>query len=135
MKHTTRAVIEFSLLALIVIAASCSRSNNLLEGRVEALVGDHVVVVTDCYRTSVSPPQRLDNPSAGHSTYRFAPCRDAVIELQGAEVVVNGTSYGEVKPKDTITVDHGRVLINERVATATATLRGSDATEPNSAPP
>lgn len=122
MKRTTCTVIECGLLlSLIAITTSCSRSNNLLEGRVEAQVGDHIVVVTDCYRTSVPPPQQLDNTPAGQPSYRFAPCRDAVIELRGAELVVNGTSYGQVKPGDAITVDHGRVKINDRAATATAT--------------
>ena len=45
-----------SLCSLCLLAA-CSRSNNLLLGRVEAKVGTHDVVVTDCYRTSVPPPQ------------------------------------------------------------------------------
>jgi hypothetical protein len=135
MKRTTCTVIESCLLlSLIAITASCSRSNNLLEGRVEAQVGDHVVVVTDCYRTSVPQPQRLDNTPAGQATYRFAPCRDAVIELRGAELVVNGTLYGELKSGDRITVDHGRVLINDRAATATSTPKGLDATEPTPAP-
>ena len=124
MKRTTYTLIECCvLLSLIAMAAGCSRSNNLLEGRVEARVGDHVVVVTDCYRTSVPPPERLEKTPAGQSIYRFAPCRDAVVELRGAEVVVNGTSYGEVKPGDAITVDHGRVLINDRAATATTSPR------------
>jgi len=109
------------LFALIAIATTCSRSNNVLEGRVQAQVADHVVVVTDCYRTSVPSSERLDNTADGQPTYRFAPCRDAVIELRGAELVVNGTSYGRVKPADAITVDHGRVLINGRAATATGT--------------
>jgi hypothetical protein len=107
------------LLSLIAIATTCSSSNNLLEGRVQARVGDHIVVVTDCYRTSAPVPDRLDNTPDGQPTYRFAPCRDAVIELRGAELVVNGTPYGAVKPDDTITVDHGRVLINDRAAMAT----------------
>lgn len=133
MKRSTCTAIERCLLLLLIaIAASCSRSNNLLEGRVEAQVGDHVVVVTDCYRTSVPPPQRLDNTSTGQPTFRFAPCRDAVIELRGIEVIVNGTSYGEVKPKDTITVDHGRVLINDRAAIAKQA--GLDTTGSTSAP-
>jgi len=133
MKRTACIVIERCLLlSLIAIAVSCSRSNNLLEGRVEAHVGDHLVVVTDCYRTVVPPPQRLDNTPAGQPAYRFAPCRDAVVELRGVEVVVNGTSYGEVKPEDTITVDHGRVLINDRAATP---KQGElDATRSTSAP-
>lgn len=129
MKRTTCTVIQHCLLfSLVVIAVSCSRSNNLLEGRVEAQVGDHVVVVTDCYRTSVPPPERLDNTPAGQPTYRFAPCRDAIVELRGAELVVNGTSYGKTKPGDTITVDHGRVLINDSAATATAMQEGPNTT-------
>lgn len=108
------------LLALIAIATTCGRSNNVLEGRVQAQVADHMVVVTDCYRTSTPSSERLDNTPDGQPTYRFAPCRDAVVELRGAELVVNGTSYGRVKPGDAITVDHGRVLINDRPGTATA---------------
>ena len=48
------------LLGAIVLArlgAGCSRSNNLLMGRVEASVGGHLVAVTDCYQTSVAPPR------------------------------------------------------------------------------
>ena len=119
MKRTTCNLIEAGiLLSLIAIATTCSRSNNLLEGRVEARVGDHVVVVRDCYRTSAPSPERLDKTPDGQPTYRFAPCRDAVIEVRGGQLVVNGTLYGEVKPGDAITVDHGRVLINDRAATA-----------------
>ena len=55
----------------IVLLSACSRSNNLLLGRVEATVGTHAVVVTDCYRTSVPSPQRLED-----AVYRFTPCRD-----------------------------------------------------------
>ena len=128
MKRATCNLIKGGiLLALIAIATTCSRSNNLLEGRVQAQVGDYVVVVTDCYRTSVPSSERLDNTPDGQPTYRFAPCRDAVVELRGAELVVNGTSYGAVKPGDAITVDHGRVLINDRAATATTTPAKSNA--------
>ena len=132
MKRTTCNLIEAGiLLSLIAIATTCSSSNNLLEGRVETRVGDHVVVVTDCYRTSAPSPERLDNTPDGQPAYRFAPCRDAVVELRGAELVVNGTSYGAVKPGDAITVDHGQVLINDRAATATPGRSNTPASSPN----
>ena len=135
MKRTKCNLIEGGiLLSLIAIATSCSPSNNLLEGRVQARVGDHVVVVTDCYRTSVPSSERLANTPEGQPTYRFAPCRDAVVELRGAELVVNGTSYGGLKPGDAITVDHGRVLINDLAATATATPGRSNTPASASAP-
>ena len=96
------------LLVAILIGAGCSRSNNLLMGRVEAMVGSHDVVVTDCYRTSVDPPQSTANG------YRFAPCVDAVVEIRGAEVIVNGRSYGKAKADDPILVDHGVVSVGTR---------------------
>jgi hypothetical protein len=92
--------------------AGCSRSNNLILGRVEAQVGTHTVVVTDCYRTSVPAPEKLENTSDGKSVYRFTPCRDADIFFRGNELVVNGKTYGQLKDGDAVMVDHGKVLIN-----------------------
>ena len=94
--------------------SGCSRSNNLLLGRVEASVGGHTVVVTDCYRMSVGPPEKVGGPS--EQSYRFMPCRDADILIRNDELIVNGSSYGLLKQADAVTVDHGKVLINEIAA-------------------
>jgi len=118
MKASPRALIACFILPLVALAAACSRENNLLEGRVETRVADHVVVVTDCYRTEVPPPERLADTPDGAPVYKYAPCRDAEILLRGSEFVVNGTSYGKVKPGDRITVDHGKVLVNDVAAVA-----------------
>jgi hypothetical protein len=99
-----------------VALLACSRSNNLLLGRIEGTVGSHKAVVTDCYRTHMPSPERLDDTADGKAVYRFVPCRDAEIVLRGAELSVNGKAYGPLKDEDTITVDHGKVLINEREA-------------------
>ena len=98
--------------------SACSRSNNLLLGRVEATVGGHRVVVTDCYRTSVKPPEQVDGP--GEQSYRFTPCRDADVVIRNDELIVNGTSYGLLKQADAVTVDHGKVLVNEVMVPAVA---------------
>ena len=90
--------------------AGCSRSNNLLFGRVEATVAGHTVVVTDCYRTSPPAPKRLPDEN-GLPVYEYAPCRDAVLRLRGAELTVNGTAYGALGAGDEVLVDHGRVSI------------------------
>src|SRR5437879_6532604 len=87
-----------------IVLFACSRSNNLLLGRVEAKVGTHTVVVTDCYRTSVPPPQRVDE-----TTYRFMPCRDADVLIRRDDLTVNGQVYGHLKPNDGVLVDHGVV--------------------------
>jgi hypothetical protein len=99
----------FCLLAAILLAG-CSRSNNLLLGRVEATVGSHKVVVTDCYRFSFDPPRTIEGG------YRFTPCRDADVLIHSDELIVNGKSYGHVNSNDSILVDHGVVWVNDRKA-------------------
>jgi hypothetical protein len=99
-----------ALLELLGFSA-CSHSNNLLLGEVEAQVGSHTVRVTDCYRTSVPPPERLANVG-GQEAYRFMPCRDADVQIRAGELTVNGRSYGHIQPSDAILVDHGVVSVN-----------------------
>ncbi len=110
--------IGLTICGLVMACSACGRSNNLLLGRVEATVGGHTVVVTDCYRTSVPPPEKVGGH--GEQSYRFTPCRDADVLIRNDELIVNGTSYGLLKRADAVTVDHGKVLINERAAPAAA---------------
>ena len=100
-------------LILIAVVFSWDKSNNLLLGRVEAKVGSHTVVVTDCYKTSVPPPERIEE-----TAFRFKPCRDADVVIRGPELSVNGKEYGLINPSDSVTVDHGKVLVNDREAVA-----------------
>ena len=109
-----RKEIGLIICGLVMTYSGCSRSNNLLLGRVEATVNGHTVVVTDCYRTSFTPPEKVGGP--GEQSYRFMPCRDADILIRNEELIVNGSSYGLLKQADAVTVDHGKVLINEMVA-------------------
>jgi hypothetical protein len=92
----------FALLAL----SGCSDSNNLLLGRVEATVDNHKIVVTDCYRTEVPPPRKIDE-----TTWEFMPCRDAAVTIHSGKVTVNGRAYGRLDSGDGVLVDHGRVSI------------------------
>jgi hypothetical protein len=101
----------FLLIAAVIGLFSCSRSNNLLMGEVQAQVGNHTVRVTDCYRTTVPAPERLADVN-GQPAYRFMPCRDADIRLQGRELTVNGEAYGPIGETDSVLVDHGKVVVN-----------------------
>jgi hypothetical protein len=95
--------------ALIAGLAGCSKSNNLLLGRVQANVGTHTVVVTDCYRTSAPAPEQ-----AADGAYHYMPCRDADVWIRGEEVTVNGKAYGRLNPRDGVLVDHGVVSIERK---------------------
>jgi hypothetical protein len=72
------------LWAALILALACSRQNNLLLGRVEAAVGTHTVVVTDCYRTSAPGPQQTEA-----AAYHYMPCRDADVWIRAEELSVN----------------------------------------------
>ena len=102
----------FVVLAIAIMSLACSESNNVFLGRVQAEVAGHLVVVTDCYRTSVPAPRH--EPS--DSSERWTPCRDADLAIRGGELVVNGRSYGVLSRGDSVTVDHGRVLVNGKAA-------------------
>jgi len=91
----------------VLLAGGCSRSNNLLLGRVEAVVAGHTVVVTDCYRTEVPAPV---SEAAGAT---FTPCRDAAVAIRNEELTVNGTAYGRLTADARVIVDHGRVSIEK----------------------
>lgn len=93
------------LLSVSLVLGGCSRSNNLLLGRVEAVVAGHTVVVTDCYRTTVPQPVSDANGAT------FSPCRDAVVAIRNEQLTVNGTSYGPLTRHARVVVDHGRVSI------------------------
>jgi hypothetical protein len=103
------AVILRVCIALLYLTsmAGCGPSNNILLGRVEAVVAGHSVVVTDCYRTSV--PRPVSDPTGA----TFTPCRDAVVVIRGEQLTVNGTPYGSLTPKAKVLVDHGRVSIEK----------------------
>ena len=94
-----------AVVCAVVVAGGCSRSNNLLLGRVEAVVAGHSVVVTDCYRTKV--PEPVAEPHGA----TFTPCRDAVVAIRDEQLTVNGTSYGPLTRDARVVVDHGKVSI------------------------
>ena len=93
----------------LVFSSACNKSNNLLFGRVETRAGSHSIVVTDCYRFSVDPPAQ-----EGATAYRFTPCRDADVLIRDERLMVNGRSYGSMKPGDGVLVDHSVVSILSR---------------------
>ncbi len=97
---------------LVILSAGlfldgCSRSNNLLLGRVEAVVAGHTVVVTDCYRTKVPQPVTESDGAT------FTPCRDAAVAIRSEQLTVNGTSYGPLTREARVLVDHGRVSVQK----------------------
>jgi len=105
-KYITISSMKPVVVFVLGILSGCSRSNNLLLGRVEATVGGRQVVVTDCYRTSAPPAQQVSE-----TEWHYMPCRDADVWIRKGELEVNGRAYGKVGARDTVLVDHGVVSV------------------------
>lgn len=90
----------------------CSGANNPLMGVVQADMAGHTIVVTDCYRLDAPQAEYMPFDGSGPDTWRFAPCRDTEILIDGDQLTVNGVRYGAVAPGDEIVVDHGYVYVN-----------------------
>jgi hypothetical protein len=90
----------------------CSGVNNPVTGVVQAEVAGRTIVVTECYRLEMPRVEPLPKTDSGVETWRFAPCRDAVILIAGDQLSVNGIPYGAVAPGDEILVDQGDVYVN-----------------------
>jgi len=117
-RNVRKAACVASVYALLL--SGCSGSNNLLLGEVATTLGKHSVLVTDCYRLSVPQPEEAKNTTGSIVEYHWTPCRDAVIVIRAEALSVNGAPYGILKTSDRLTVDHGKVLINDQAAVATA---------------
>ena len=113
---TSRVIIVTAYLSVALSFSACSKSNNVLLGRVEARLGTHTIVVTDCYRASVPPPQSLKDSADSSLLYRFEPCADADVVIRDERLTVNGSAYERLAPGDTVIVDHGQVLVNSHIA-------------------
>ncbi len=86
--------------------------NSQMVGVVHTNVGGYTVVVTDCYRMQDPAVEHSPSDDDDVEVWRFAPCRNAVILIEGDQLSVNGVSYGAVAPGDEILVDHGAVYVN-----------------------
>jgi hypothetical protein len=102
------------ILTCILGAAGCGHSNNLLLGEVRGWMGTHEILVTDCYRT------RVPQPTASEMTFRWEPCRDAVIAIENERLKVNGKDYGHLNDRDSVAVDHGVVSVSRNGIAARA---------------
>ncbi len=109
-------IVLFLCLCSAFVFQGCARVEGVLLGRVETKIEDHALVVTDCYRIGGEQLIETVEKSAEVVTYKYAPCRDAVIFIKRGELIANGKSYGMLGKNDAVTVDHGKVLINEREA-------------------
>jgi hypothetical protein len=112
----SKSVFMITALSAAVYVSSCSKSNNLLLGRVETKLGTHTIIVTDCYRTSVPPAQVEKDSVNGSTSYHFAPCLDADIVIRNEWPTVNRKAYERLSPGDTVIIDHGQVLVNSHLA-------------------
>jgi hypothetical protein len=113
--NSPAATLGLCVCAVLLLQGCNSTTHNELMGIEEVTVNGHTIVVTDCYRWGKQQPQTIED-APGKSIHRFNPCRDADILLKYEELIVNGKSYGMLSKGDRVTLDHHKVLINDKEA-------------------
>lgn len=106
--HRWNAAGPIALVAACTALSACNASNNPVVGRVEAQVAGHMVVVSECYTFRYPSVETV----GGGETQRFAPCKDAIVQIKGQTLYVNGQGYGDLKQGDRIDVRKGKVTIS-----------------------
>ncbi len=108
MNVSSRHLTAIVLAAIALSCSACSRDNNVLMGQLETDMGGHHVVVTNCRQFFGAPkPTKF-----AATSYRYAPCKDSVVVIQGDTLFVNGLAQGTLAAGDTVIVDQGKVKIH-----------------------
>lgn len=100
-----------SCLVFTLFPACNSSQQNALLGKQQATVGGHTIVVNDCYRTDKAQAEIVIDDK-GATVFRFAPCKDSVIEIRNQQLTINGKSYGQIEAGASVTLDHHQLLVN-----------------------
>ena len=106
------------ILAACVCAAaplvSCREPGKpvVVTGRAEVTLGEHAVVVTTCEWVGVLLPRSLEDAPDGRPSFQFAMCRGTEVVVRGDLLYVNGQYYGHLAHGDDVTIDGGKVLLN-----------------------
>jgi len=108
-----KSILILPALVLLLLAQGCSYQE-ALRGRHENDVGSHhVVVIKPCGLFSENTTKIENVP--GHTMYEYT-CGETRVAmmLKDGELTVNDKNYGAINEGDSITFDHGKVLINSR---------------------
>jgi len=73
----------------------------------EATLGEHLLAFTTPMEV-----QKFSNYENGDDEYHGCITKDYKIVIRNEELIVNDKSYGKLNAKDSITLDHGKILVN-----------------------
>ncbi|MGL4648536.1 MAG: hypothetical protein ACRC1H_03940 [Caldilineaceae bacterium] len=83
-----------------------------LIGRQTEVVAGHTVMVYDCRRMDDIAVEQLTDNAAGEEIFRFAPCGDSEVLIEGDRLTVNGTFFGTLSEESWVVVNTPRVTVN-----------------------
>src|ERR1044071_4709696 len=98
-------------LALLLLSQACSYQEALRGQHENQVDGHHIVIMKPCGLFTENTT-RIENV-AGRTKYEYI-CGETNVSmvLKDNELSVNGQSYGTINEDDSITFDHGKVLIS-----------------------
>ena len=98
----------FVVSCVIALSHGCSVKFSVNEKNETDMGSHHVVVKPGATFTSSS------SSAGGSQTEYHYTCGDVNIAIRNEELIVNGKTYGPLKPNDSILIDHGTVYVRNR---------------------
>ena len=108
-----KLVLVLPSMVFLFLAQGCSY-REALRGKHENQVGSHQVTIIRPCGLFTENTTRIEN-LPGRTKYEYVCGETKVtIGLKDNELTVNGQSYGAIKEGDSITFDHGKVLVGSQ---------------------
>jgi hypothetical protein len=117
--QSSRLVVALLSLCVLLVSQGCGAFRLLNKDK--SVLGAHQVTITPCgWKLEDKFAGSVKDEATG-KTYHKYTCGETVLTIKDEELVVNGKSYGKLaNATDSVKVDGGRVLVNDKEVQAVA---------------
>jgi hypothetical protein len=116
-----------ALISLCVLLASQGCGGFRLLNRDKSVLGAHPVMITPCgWKLEDKFAGEVKDERTGKAYYKYT-CGETIVTIKEEELMVNGKSYGKLaQATDSVKVDGGKVLVNDKEVQAVADTAFAD---------
>lgn len=117
--QSSRVKVALLFLCVALVSQGCGAFR--LHNKDKTVLGAHAVMITPCgWKLEDKFAGSVKDEQSGKTYYKYS-CGETILTIKDEELVVNGKSYGKLgQPTDSIKVDGGRVLVNDKEVQAVA---------------
>jgi hypothetical protein len=111
--QSSRGKVILLVFCVALVSQGCGAFRLL--NRDKTVLGAHAVMITPCgWRLEDKFAGPVKDEQAGKTYYKYS-CGETIVTIKDEELAVSGKSYGKLaKPTDSVKVDGGRGLVNDK---------------------